>query len=129
GLTSAKSRLMTADSSLALARVRITALPTRTVDTLSPVLIKQRDSLSTAVNDLDALLTRVETAPVTASYRALAESPQLTPNPRVKTLVHSLTDVERHRDAHGATGAADAVFVVLTGRSTELGRALQVLAQ
>ena len=33
----------------------------------------QRDSLSNAVSDLDALLARVEGAPVTASYRALAE--------------------------------------------------------
>jgi Mrp family chromosome partitioning ATPase len=129
GLLQARSRLAAAESSLAQARVHVTTLPPASTDTLSPILIKQRDSLSTAVNDLDALLTRVETAPVSASYRALAESPQLTTNPRVKTLVDSLADVERDRDAFGTTGGADPVYVALTARSTEIGREIQDVAQ
>src|SRR5215475_13032808 len=48
-LSHARVRLATAESSLAFAR-----------------------SLAAAVNDLDVLITRVETAPVSASYRALA---------------------------------------------------------
>src|ERR1043166_9627735 len=130
GLLQARSRLAHADSSLSLARVRVAAVPAHpVVDTLSPLLIKQRDSLSAAVNDLDALLTRVETAPVTASYRAPAQSPELTSNPRVRSLVDSLSDVERDRDAFGSTGGADPVYVALTTRSAEIGREIQDLAQ
>jgi len=115
-LGQARTRLTAAESSLALARLRASALPAHpAVDTLSPRLIKQRDSLSNAVNDLDALLTRVETAPVTASYRALAESGQLSANPRVRSLADSLSDIERDRDAFGATGTADPVYVAQPG--------------
>lgn len=124
-----KQRLAAAEASLASARVRIAAIPKQTVDTLSPLLIARRDSLSTAVNDLDGLLTRVETAPVTASYRALGESPQLTSNPRVKTLVDSLVEIDRERDALGANAASDPAFAALTTRFSEIGRAIHDLAQ
>ncbi len=124
-----RMRLAVAETSLAMARVRAATTPVQEIDTLSPRLIKQRDSLSNAINDLDALLTRVETAPVTASYRALAESPQLSANPRVKGLVDSLVEVERDRDVYGATGGADPMYVALTTRSTEIGRSIQALAQ
>lgn len=122
-------RLAAAESSLAAARVRVATIPAQTVDTLSPLLIARRDSLSTAVNDLDALLTRVETAPVTASYRALGESPQLSPNPRVKLLVDSLVDIDRDRDAFGPTGTTDPMYIALSARFTEIGRAIHDLAQ
>jgi Mrp family chromosome partitioning ATPase len=128
-LQQSQTRLATAQNSLAQARVRIASIPVQTVDTLSPILMKQRDSLAAAINDLDALLTRVETAPVTASYRALAESPQLTANPRVKSLVDSLIEVERDRDAYGAAGATDPMYVALSTRSSEIGRSIQGVAQ
>ena len=128
-LAHARTRLASADSSLAFAREHIAAAPAPTVDTLRPILIAKRDSLSASVNDLDALITRVETAPVAASYRALAESPQMTALPRVRALLDSLTEIERDRDAFGATGAADPVYVALTSRATEIGRAIQDLAQ
>jgi Mrp family chromosome partitioning ATPase len=127
--TQAKQRLASAESSLALARTRVASTPAPQVDTLSPILFRQRDSLAAAVNDLDALLTRVETAPVTASYRALAESPQLTANAHVKSLVDSLADIERDRDSYGTTGGADPVYMALTARSADIGRAIQTLAQ
>src|ERR1043166_200697 len=118
GLLQARSRLAHADSSLSLARVRVAAVPAHpVVDTLSPLLIKQRDSLSAAVNDLDALLTRVETAPVTASYRALAESPQLASNSRIKSLIDSLTDVDKDRESFGTAGGADPVYLALHSRA------------
>ena len=128
-LAQSKQRLVSADSSLAEARVRIASIPKQSPDTLSPQLIARRDSLSTAVNDLDGLLTRVETAPVTASYRALAESPQLVPIPRVKVLADSLVDIDKERDSFGATGTADPVYIALTTRFSEIGREIQALAQ
>ena len=127
-LTHARQRLSAADSSLTYARANVrTVQPV--VDTLGPRLIARRDSLTSAVNDLDGLITRVETAPVPASFRALAESPQLAGSPRVRMLVDSLTDVERERDAFGTTGTSDPVYVALTSRASEIGRAIQSLAQ
>lgn len=128
-LGQARSRLAGAESSLALARARAVTAPKLTADTLSPAANARRDSLAAAVNDLDALLTRVETAPVTASYRALAESPRLTSIGRVKALLDSLTAVEGDRESFGTTGAADPVYVALTARSAEIGREIQALAQ
>lgn len=128
-LAQARSRLAGADSSLALARARASAAPKPTVDTLSPVLNARRDSIASSVNDLDALLTRVETAPVAASYQALAGSPHLASNGRVKMLVDSLNAVESDRASFGTTGSADPVYVALTARSAEIGREIQALAQ
>jgi hypothetical protein len=127
-LTHARVRLSAAESSLTVARaIPPAAQPIE--DTPNPAAVAQRDSLSAAVSDLDALLARVETAPVGASYRALAESPQLAGVPRVRSLLDSLSEIERDRDALGTTAAADPVFVALTSRATEIGRAIQALGQ
>jgi Mrp family chromosome partitioning ATPase len=128
-LAHARTRLSAADSSLGVARLRASAQPKPVVDSLSPRIIAHRDSLANAVNDLDALLTRVETAPVSASYRALAESPQLAGSSRIKMLLDSLADVERDREAFGTTGSTDPVFMALTSRSSDIGHAIQLLAQ
>lgn len=128
-LMQARTRLASADSSLQYARAHAAAIVEQPVDTLSPLLTARRDSLSTAVNDLDALLARVETAPVTASYRALAESPRLAQNPRAKLLLDSLSEIERDRESYGSAGGADPVYLALTSRSTEIGREIQSLAQ
>jgi Mrp family chromosome partitioning ATPase len=127
-LGQAHTRLVAADSSLQFARARAATAVKQPVDTLSPLLTAQRDSLSTAVNDLDALLARVETAPVTASYRALAESPRLAQNPRARMLLDSLGEIDRDRESYGSAGGADPVYLALTSRSTEIGREIQSLA-
>ncbi|MGH7619119.1 MAG: hypothetical protein ACREPM_18005 [Gemmatimonadaceae bacterium] len=128
-LVQARTRLGTADSSLAAARTRAAAAPRPTTDSLNPSVIAHRDSLSNAVNDLDALLTRVETAPAAASYRALGESQQLASISRVKALLDSLAEVERDRESFGSTGGTDPVYVALTSRSDDIGHAIQTLAQ
>jgi Mrp family chromosome partitioning ATPase len=128
-LSQARTRLGTAEASLVAARSRAAVAAPPPADTISPKIAARRDSLAAAVNDLDALLTRVETAPVSASYRALGESPQLTTSARVKTLLDSLTEVERDRDAFGGTGVADPTYVALTSRATEIGREIQMAAQ
>jgi Mrp family chromosome partitioning ATPase len=127
-LAHARARLSTAESSLAEARSHPSP-PQPVEDTPNPAAIAQRDSLSAAVSDLDALLARVETAPVSASYRALAESPQLASVPRVKSLLDSLSEIERDRDALGTTAAGDPVYVALTSRAAEIGRAIQASGQ
>jgi Mrp family chromosome partitioning ATPase len=89
----------------------------------------RRDTLSSALGELDALLSRVEGAPVAASYRALAESRQMASSPRAKVLLDSLADIERDRDAFGTSGGADPVYVALTSRATQIGHAIQAVAQ
>ena len=68
-LSQAQTRFAAAESSLAYARTHAVAASKPVIDTLSPRIIARRDSLTNSVTDVDALLTRVETAPVTASYR------------------------------------------------------------
>ncbi|HEV8218257.1 MAG TPA: hypothetical protein VGP95_20545 [Gemmatimonadaceae bacterium] len=127
-LDDARRRLTAAEASLAKARL---APPSPQVQEpiIPPAILAQRDSLSSAVGELDALLTRVEGAPVTASYRALGESPQLASTPRVRVLLDSLAEVEREREGFGTTGGTDPVFLALTSRATEIGRAIQAVAQ
>jgi tyrosine-protein kinase Etk/Wzc len=128
-LAHTRTRLAVAESSLAAARARAAIPVPPAVDSVSPSVAAHRDSIATAINDLDALLTRVETAPLTATYRALGESPQLSSSPRARTLLDSLTEVERSREGLGTTDSADPVIVALTARTSEIGRAIQAVAQ
>jgi Mrp family chromosome partitioning ATPase len=128
-LAQARARLIAADSSLSYARSNVVASRAPAADSLNPRLRARRDSLSTDVNDLDALLARVETAPVGGSYRALAESRQMASSARARLLLDSLTEVEREREAFGTTGGADPVYVALTSRAAEIGRGIQTASQ
>lgn len=123
------ARLAATESALSAARIKAALLAQTAVDTLDPVLVARRDSLGSRLAALDQLITRTETAPLAASYRALAESPELAGQTTVKLLVDSLTDIERERDAVGTSGGADPVFVALTARATEIGRSLQIIAR
>jgi hypothetical protein len=128
-LAQARARLIAADSSLAYARSNVAATATPAADTLNPRPRLRRDSLSNDVNDLDALLARVEIAPVAGSYRALGEAKQMASSARARQLLDSLAEVEREREGFGTTGGADPVYVALTSRATEIGRAIQTLGQ
>lgn len=128
-LAHSRARLAAADSSLAVARSLAVTNPAPPVDTANQVSNAHRDSIAAAVNDLDALLTRVETAPLPATYRALAESPQLASDPRTRMLLDSLTEIERTREGFGTAEAADPVLVALTARTNEIGRSIQAIAQ
>ena len=127
-LAQARTRMSAAEASLAYSRAHPRRRQELGIDTLSRALIARRDTLSTALGELDALLSRVEGAPVAASYRALGESQQLAANPRAKALLDSLADVERDREAFGTSGGSDPVYVALSSRSTEIGRAIQAVA-
>jgi Mrp family chromosome partitioning ATPase len=128
-LVQARTRLGAAESSLSYARAHAVAAPKPAADTVSAMVTLQRDSLSLAVNELGALLTRVESAPLAASYRALAESPQMSTTGRVKVLLDSLAEVERDRESFGTTGGADPAYVALTSRATEIGRQIDAIGQ
>jgi hypothetical protein len=127
GVAAASARVAAADSALTAARVKAALLSQATADTIDPVLAARRDSLDRRLGQLDALLARTETAPLAASYRALGESPELAGHGSVRVLLDSLTDIERERDASATSGGADPVFVALTARATEIGRAIQAI--
>jgi tyrosine-protein kinase Etk/Wzc len=123
---SAIDRLTRAEAALASARVRAArrAIPPPP-DTLPTAVRMRRDTLQGAIARLTTLLERAEAAPLFASYRALGTAPELQGDARVRALLDSLSEIERQRDAFGATGGVDPLFVALTSRAGELGRALQ----
>ncbi len=93
-------------------------------DTLPTDARIRRDALLASIERLTTLLDRAEAAPLFASYRALGASPELQGDPRVMVLLDSLSEIERQRDAFGAAGGVDPLFVALTSRAGELGRTL-----
>ncbi len=126
-----QTRLAVAESSLAAARERLLRPPppAAPIESLPPDVIARRDSIAAASVALAQLITRAEQAPLPASYRALAETPAMRVDPRVRVLVDSLITVERERDTYDAFGGVDPNFVALTSRATEIGRAIQNIAE
>ncbi len=120
---------MTAADSV-LAAVRRAAIPARAavIDTFPPAVKAQRESLSVELATLNRLIDRAENAPLPTSYRALAASPAVAADPRVRVLLDSLAAIERERTAFGAVGAVDPVYLALTSKATAVGRAIQGIA-
>lgn len=138
-LNEAERQVSAADSALVAARNELSQIVATTAtagaaDTLIPgeptggVARTARDSLAAQVAQLGRLLTRAENAPLLGSYRALAEAPALRDNASVRQLLDSLVEIERERESYNAVGGVDPVFVALTARANELGRAIEAAA-
>ena len=127
---SADKRLAFADSVLS-ARRELAARPVfiPPPDTLSAAAVARRDSLNVRSAELARLLDRVENSPLPQTYRALGETPTLRDDPRVRTLLDSLAEVESEREEFGAGGGVDPIFVALTARATAIGRSIQGIAE
>ncbi len=123
----ARTRLASIDS--ALAQARSAALAPKSATSLLNGSTMSRDSMSAAAGNLDALLTRIETAPVVASYRALAQSPPLATSARVRLLLDSLNELEREREAFGLPGGGDSAAAALAARVTAVGQAIEAIGQ
>lgn len=125
----ARTLLITADSQLVAARAQIAAIapPAPPPDTavIDPSL---RDSIEARAAEMDRLIARAEQAPLPASYKALAEMPELRGDARVRALVDSLNDIEREREGFGAVGGVDPIFVALTSHASQIGRTIQGIA-
>lgn len=130
-MVSAREQLASSEAALAAARERLERPPPPPPprDTLSPEMIAHRDSLRATIRSLDALLERVQAAPLPASYRALGDAPALRADPAIPALLDSLTAVEREREAFGAAAGVDPIFVALTSRAIGIGRSIQQLAE
>jgi Mrp family chromosome partitioning ATPase len=116
------------DSVLNAARQAAMPVPASVIDTFPPAVRAQRDSLNTELATLNRLIDRAENAPLPTSYRALAASPAVAADPRVRVLLDSLADIERERNAFGAVGGVDPVYLALTSRATAIGRTIQGIA-
>lgn len=116
------------DSALSAARLAAMPVVTPVIDTFPPAVRAQRDTLNTELATLNRLIERAENAPLPTSYRALAASPAVAADPRVRVLLDSLADIERERNEFGAVGGVDPVYLSLTSRATAIGRAIQGIA-
>lgn len=122
------AEVTTTDSVLNAARLAAMPVPTPVIDTFPPAVRAQRDSLNAELATLNRLIDRVENAPLPTSYRALAASPAVAAEPRVRVLLDSLADIERERNEFGAVGGVDPVYLALTSKATAIGRAIQGIA-
>ena len=86
-------------------------------------------SRDSAMIDLAARVTRARSAPLADSYRALAQSPVLQRDPRVRSLIDSIDTVDREREAHAALGGPGARYAALTTHLMVLGQGLVRLAE
>jgi Mrp family chromosome partitioning ATPase len=125
----AAAQIATADSMLSLAHRTVAPPPMPVVDTFPPEVVAQRGALSDEVATLNRLIDRADNAPLPSSYRALAQAPSLAGDATVRALLDSLADIERERDAFGAVGGVDPVYVALTSRATAVGRSIQAIAE
>jgi Mrp family chromosome partitioning ATPase len=125
----AVAEIAKADSILDAARRAIAPPPVAVVDTFPPEAVAQRQALADEVATLSRLIDRADNAPLPSSYRALATAPSLASDPVVRSLLDSLTDIERERDAFGTVGGVDPVYVALTSRATAVGRSIQAIAE
>jgi Mrp family chromosome partitioning ATPase len=122
------AEVTTADSVLAVTRRAAIPAPPIVIDTFPPAVKAQRESLNVELATLNRLIARAENAPLPTSYRALAASPAVAADPRVRLLLDSLASIERERNAFGAVGGVDPVYLALTSRATAIGRAIQGIA-
>lgn len=125
----AMAGIAAADSMLGIARRTVTPAAAAPIDTFPPALVAQRESLSTVVSTLNRLIERADNAPLPASFRALGSASVMAGDPDVRNLLDSLAAIEQERDAFGAVGGVDPVFVALTSRATALGRQIQSIAE
>lgn len=125
-LDAAQRTMQQADSALAAARRHNAAVPPPPPpDTLSPELRAQRDSLTAALGSLNAAIARVDATPLPPAFRELAETRALRDDPRVRGDLDSLDQVDKLRAPFSALGAGDPIYVSLTAKVNELGRAIR----
>lgn len=123
----ADAQIRIADSALAAARLMPTAVPNQP-DTFPPALIARRESLSVAVSRLNNLIQATAEAPLTSSYRRLAQAPGIATEPQIPPLLDSLAAIEKDRAAYGAIGGTDPQYAALTDRASAIGRLITAVA-
>ncbi len=90
---------------------------------------RERDSLSTVLTQLTAALDRAAKAPLTASYRVLANTNALQPLAAVQVLVDTLDLLENVRQTLDPAAAPTSEFAQLSARANAIGATLQAIGQ
>ncbi|MEO5904339.1 MAG: hypothetical protein ABIQ55_10030 [Gemmatimonadaceae bacterium] len=121
--------IASADSAMATARRIMVAPVAAPVDTFSPAAIAQRQTLAAQLSTLNRLIDRTDNAPLPSSYRALGTAPEIAGEAGVQSLLDSLSDIEKERDAFGTVSGVDPVYVALTSKATAVGRSIQAIAE
>jgi Mrp family chromosome partitioning ATPase len=141
--------LVLADSTLARARtqsVRTTMMPSDlstlvaldTVNFLADINTPVDSTTATASSRVDRavgllalrmLIERARSAPLSVSFRALAETPMLANDPQIRVLVDSLDKLDDIREAGELAGGADPAFVAVTGQINAIGRRIIRIAE
>ncbi|HKV50882.1 MAG TPA: hypothetical protein VJO52_06735 [Gemmatimonadaceae bacterium] len=101
----------------------------RSVSDSAQLSDRGRDSLSTALTGLTALMRRAHDAPLAASYRALGSAPALKGDRRAAALLDTLARIDSSRAAFGAPRGVDPIFVALTARLTQIGKQMEQEAE
>ena len=125
---SSRVALQQTDSSLGHARRIADSLRALPPDPVALANQAKRDSLIRRVQSLEQLMARAAQAPLTVSYVALANAPELRTDPRVQPLLDSLNTLSHNRDVAAAGGGVDPLFVALTSQVSDLGRTIQSIA-
>ncbi|MDP1889451.1 MAG: hypothetical protein Q8K55_01050, partial [Gemmatimonadaceae bacterium] len=101
----------------------------RATPVLSIEAQRARDSLRTALTQLTAALDRAAKAPLTASYRVLANTTALQSLTTVQVLVDTLDLLENVRQTLDPAAAPTREFAQLSARANAIGATLQGIGQ
>ena len=110
---------------------RADTLPAGTATSTSPAASAQvRDAARDAESaDLQQRLNRARGAPLLDNYRELSQTALLRGDTRVRSIIDSMQQVDREREAFAALGGPDARYAALSARMTALGQRLIRIAE
>ena len=74
-------------------------------------------------------IARARSVPLVESFRAIGEAEFLRDDVRIHTLLDSLDDVNKQRDAYAALSGPDARYAALTARLASIGQQLTTIAE
>jgi len=127
GVRTARLALAAQDSALQALLFRMEARAAAPV--LPAESQRTRDSVRALLVQLDAALNRAAKAPLSASYRALANAPSVRTLEGVQSLIDTLDLLDRARLTLDPAEAPQREFAQLTQRSNAIGAALQAIGQ
>lgn len=126
----ARQALVVAESAVAQAqRAAVAVVASGDTGGISSEERLRRAVVEREVADLARLIERAVGAPLPESFRALADSPLLRDDARVRALADSVEMIDRERDDLGAGATVDPVFVALTTQLNETGRRIVAIAR
>ena len=94
-----------------------------------PTSMSDVTTSANARRELGMRIARARSVALVESYRAIGEADLLRDEARVRTLIDSLNDVNKQREASAALGGPDARYVAMTTRIASIGQQLIAIAE